>query len=111
MVTHHPRTGSSAPGSHRHVLRSLITTPPLVCTEPTWTGASGPRLQVSTGSTQPATVQPLHQPQEHTLPRVPRQQPVDGPAGCPHDLAWHLDHRHAEGAELHPQQRTLLRAV
>src|SRR5512135_133584 len=85
--------------------------PPLVGSEPARTGASGLRLQVTPDSTQPGPMQPLHQPQEHTLPRVPRQQSVDDPPARPHDLARHLDQGHAEGAELHPKQRPLLRTV
>src|SRR5512135_3426071 len=83
--------------------RCPITTPPLVSSEPTRTGASGLRLQRDGPSTQPSTMQPLHQPQEHPLPRIPRQQPVDDPAGTPYDLTRDLDQRHAERAELHPQ--------
>src|SRR5512135_2917840 len=89
----------------------LITPPPLVSSGPTRTGASRPRLRGATGSTQPGAVQPLHQPEEHPLPRVPRQQAVDEPTGGPDDLARHLDQRHAERRELHPQQRPLLRTV
>ena len=74
-------------------------------------GASGPRLQETSASTQPAALQPLHQPQEHPLPRIPRQQPVDQPPAAPHDLARHLDHRRTERRELHPQQRPLLGRV
>src|SRR3954469_20463992 len=88
--------------------RSPIIAPPLVGSEPTRTGTSGPRLHLIHHSTHPPTVQPLHQPQEYSLPGVPRQQPVDDPSACSHDLAGDLDHRHAERAELHPQQRTLL---
>src|SRR4051794_8835794 len=68
--------------------------PPLV-RWPTWIGAPGPRLQVRHASAQPAALQPLDQPQEGTLPRVPRQQPVDQPAARLDDLAGHLDHRRA----------------
>src|SRR6185437_2241275 len=96
---------------HTSRSRSLITTPPLIGMGPTRTGASGLRLQVFTGSTQTATVQSLHQPEEYTLPWVPRQEPIHDPSGCPHDLAGDLDHRHTERTELHPQQRTLLRPV
>src|SRR5512135_1120457 len=83
--------------------RSLITSPPLVGSGPTRTGASGLRLQVTPDSTQPGPVQPLHQPQEHPLPRVPRHEPSDDPPTRPHDLTWHLDPRHTERRELQPQ--------
>ena len=59
----------------------------------------------------PASVQPLDQPQEDALPRVPRQQPVDQPPSTPHDLARHLDERRAVRRELHPQQRSSLLRV
>src|SRR5512135_3761605 len=80
--------------------QSLITPPPLIGSEPTRTGASGLRLQLTLDSTQPGPVQALHQPQEHTPPRVPRQEPVDDPPTRPHDLTRHLDQRHAERGEL-----------
>src|SRR5512135_3054100 len=82
---------------------SLTTPPPLISSKPTRTGASGLRLRVSTRSTQPGAVQPLHQAEEHLLPRVPGQEAIDDPTGCPDDLAGHLDQRHAERVELHPQ--------
>src|SRR5512135_3838510 len=69
---------------------SLITPPPLVGSGPTRTGASGLRLRVSTRSTQSGAVQPLHQAEEHALPRVPGQEAIDDPTGCPDDLARHL---------------------
>ena len=78
---------------------------------PTWIGASGPRLQGRSASAQPATVQPLYQSQEGTLPRVPRQQAVDQPSTASHDLAGHLDRRRTERRELHPQQRSFLGLV
>src|SRR4051794_15078955 len=84
---------------------------PLLVRWPTRIGASGPRLQLRPGSAQPATLQPLDQPQERALPRVPRQQPVDQPAARLDDLARHLDHRGAERGGLHPQERPLLRPV
>src|SRR5512135_1790903 len=56
---------------------SLTTPPPLVSSKPTRTGASGLRLRVSTRSTQPGAVQPLHQAEEHPLPRVPGQEAID----------------------------------
>src|SRR5512142_2903213 len=68
--------------------RSLITSPPLVGSGPTRTGASGLRLQGLPHS-QPQRLQVLHQPQEHPLPRVPRQQSVDDPASRPDDLTRH----------------------
>src|SRR5262245_17120612 len=54
-------------------------------------------------SSQPAAPEPLHQPQQRTLPRVPHQQPIDQPPAAPHHLARQLDHRGAERRELHPQ--------
>ena len=65
----------------------------------------------SHASTQPACVQPLDQPEEHTLPRIPRQQPVDQPPPRPDYLAWHLDECRAVRRELHPQQRPPLRLM
>src|SRR5512143_2325579 len=69
---------------------SPITPPPLGGSQPSRTGASGFRLQGAGPSTQPCTVQPLHQSEEHPLPWVPRQQPIDEPTGCPDDLARQL---------------------
>ena len=82
---HDPRL--TAPNSPHH------RQPPLFARRPTRIGASRPRLQGITPSAQPTALQPLHQPQEHPLPRIPRQQPVDQPTAGPHDLARHLDHR------------------
>src|ERR1700682_2275285 len=53
-------------------------------------------------STQPATVQPLHQTQEFPLPRGPRHQPIDQSTTAPNKLARHLEDRRAKGRELHP---------
>src|SRR4028119_1974419 len=116
MITYPLRAGPSPPGSYRPALgppspprpppdppppppgrppaarflpprpRSAITTPPLISSAPTRTGASGLRLQASIDSTQPAARPPLPQPQEHALPRVPRQQPIHDPAATTHDL-------------------------
>src|SRR5262249_57554354 len=46
--------------------------------------------------------------QEHAVPRVPRQEPVDQPSAVPDDLAGHRDQRRAERPEFHPQQAVLL---
>src|SRR4051812_15419169 len=84
----------------RPALYLLPHTPsPLLVRWPTRIGASGPRLQLRHASAQPAALQPLDQPQEGTLPRVPRQQPVDQPAARLDDQAGHLDHRRAERGE------------
>src|SRR4051794_27078500 len=74
---------------------------PLLVRRPTWIGASRPRLLDRLASTQPATVQPFHQAQEHPLPRVPGLQPEDQSSSAPHDLTRQLDHRRAERRELH----------
>src|SRR5215472_15394959 len=66
---------------------------------------------VSNLSTQPACVQPLDQPEEHPLPRVPRQEAVNQLAAGPDELARHPQERLAVGRELHPQQRAPLRLV
>ena len=39
------------------------------------------------------------------MPRGPRHQPIDQPTTAPNQLARHLDHRRAEGRELHSQPR------
>ena len=62
-------------------------------------------------STHPAATQPLHQPQEHPLPRIPRQQTIDQPTSTANQLARHLDHRRTERRELHSQHRSSLRLV
>ena len=59
-------------------------------------------------STLPALMQPLYQPEEYPLPRVPRQKPVDQLSSGPHDLARHLDESRAVRRELHPQELPLL---
>src|SRR5262249_34167134 len=51
----------------------------------------------------PPPREPPPQPQQRTLPRVPRQQPIDQPPAAPHHLARQLDPRGAERRELHPQ--------
>ena len=56
-------------------------------------------------------VQPLDQPQQRPLPRVPRQEPVDQPVARPHELARHPEECLARGRELHPQQPSPLRHV
>jgi hypothetical protein len=43
------------------------------------------------GSAQPSVIEPLREPQEHTLPRVPGQQPIHQPTAAPDDLAGHLE--------------------
>src|SRR6185312_9899848 len=74
-------------------------------------GASGPRLQVWTGSTQPTAMETRDQTQEHRLPWVPGQQPVDQPSRRSHDLTRHLDHGRTKRLELHPQQGAFLSLV
>src|SRR5512142_1788666 len=69
---------------------SLITPPPLVGSEPTRDRSIRTPTSRMTPHSQPQRLQPLHQPQEHTLPRVPRQQPADDPTARTHDLARHL---------------------
>src|SRR5271157_4961524 len=70
----------------------------------------GIRTPASTSpdSVQPATIEPLHQPQEDTLPRIPGQQAIHQTTAPADDLAGHLDHRRTERPKLHPQQRSLL---
>ena len=94
----------------RHASPSLLLHPlsPLLVRRPTRIGASGPRLRDPFASAQPAAVQPLYQPKEDSLPRVPGEQSVDQSSSRSHDLAGHLDHRRAKRRELHPQQRSLL---
>src|SRR5512144_76311 len=69
---------------------SLTTPPPLVSSKPTRTGASGLRLRVSTRSTQPGAVQPLHQAEEHPLPRGQEVEGSDAAGGDTPDLFAHL---------------------
>ena len=73
----------------------------------------GIRTPASTSpdSVQPATIEPLHQPQEDTLPRIPGQQAIHQTAAAADDLAGNLDHCRTERLELHPQQRSLLDPV
>src|SRR6202789_3255334 len=59
----------------------------------------------------PALMQPVYQPEEYSLPRVPRQKPVDQPSSAPDDLARHLDESRAVCRELHPQERSFLGLV
>src|SRR5271166_2751338 len=103
---------SGGPGP-RHALPSVLLHPlsPLLVRRPMWIGASGPRLQDGFALAQPAAVQPLNQPKEDSLPRVPGEQSVDQSTSRSHDLARHLDHRRAKRRELHPQQRLLLSLV
>src|SRR5512140_2096898 len=62
-------------------------------------------------SVQPATIQPLHQPQKDTLPRISGQQAIHQTAATADDLAGNLNHCRTERLELHPQQRSLLDPV
>ncbi len=102
-------------GGFGPVLPSRISlehdTPAFFVRWPTGIGASGPRLQLSIGSTLPALMKPLDQSEEDALPWIPRQQPINQPPSRPHDLAWHLDERRAVRRELHPQQRSFFRLV
>ena len=97
----------------RHALPSVLLHPlsPLLVRRPTRIGASGPRLQDCFALAQPAAVQPLNEPKEDSLPRVPGEQSVDQSTSRSHDLARHLDHRREKRRELHPQQRSLLSLV
>src|SRR5580698_148896 len=62
-------------------------------------------------STQLALVQSLYQSEEHALPRVPGQKPVDQSSCGPHDLARHLDESRTVSRELHPQEGPFLGLV
>src|SRR6202042_3269389 len=76
-------------------------------TTPSGTGTSRSRLRVP----DPSAPQRMNHSQEHTLPTVPRQQPVQQPVTPLNDLARHQDDRVHERLELHPQQSSLLRAM
>ena len=56
-------------------------------------------------------MEPLHQPQEDPLPRIPGQQAIHQTTAAADDLAGDLNHRRTERPELHPQQRSLLGPV
>src|SRR3954451_13009301 len=90
-------------------LEGVIVTSPSASrlTLPSRTGTSRSRLLGSVGS---APKRKDH-PQEHTLPLVPRQQPVQQPVASADDLAGHHDDRVHEPLELHPQQPALLLAM
>src|SRR3954463_6996986 len=98
---------AGGPGSNRLALAHPSPHLHLAGSEPTWTGASGPRLQGAVPPPPPGTVQPFPQPQESPPASDSRKQPVPNPPSRPYHLARHLDPRHAERAELHPQQRPL----
>ena len=66
---------------------------------------------ISLDSVQPAAIQPLHQVQERTLPRIPGQQAIHQATAAADDLAGDRDHRRAERRELHSQQGSLLGPV
>src|SRR6185437_3199932 len=76
-------------------------------TTPSGTGTSRSRLRVHDLS----APQRMDHSQEHTLPLVPRQQPVQQAVTSPNDLARHQDDRVHERLELHPQRSTLLPAM
>src|SRR5271166_3376767 len=106
LTAYLPPHGLAAPPTPPNSL--LHTLVPFLVGWLRWIGASRPRLQVCLASAQPAALQPLDQPEKHSLPWVPGQQPVDQASSRPHDLARHLDDRGTERRELHPQQRPLL---
>src|SRR5262245_40877846 len=89
---------------------SPSTTPVLRSMAHTDRGIRTP-TSVANPSTQLACVQPLHQSEEHPLPGIPRQKPVDQAAARPDELARHPEERLTIGRELHPQQRAPLRLV
>src|SRR5512135_2103909 len=67
--------------------RSLITPPPLAGSEPTRHRSIRTPTSRKLTPSQPQRLQPLHQPQEHAPPRVPRQQPVHDPTARAHNLS------------------------
>src|SRR3954471_23591942 len=91
-------TGSAVPSSPPTSASRLMAT--------RWTGTSGSRRPLH-GTSAP---QGMNDTQEHPLPLVPRQQPVEQPVAAADDLAGHQDDRVHEPLELHPQQTALLLA-
>src|SRR4051812_43903339 len=76
-------------------------------TTPSRTGTSGPRLRRFASS----APQRKDHAQEHPLPLVPRQQPIQQSVASSDDLAGHQNDRVHEPLELHPQQTSLLSAM